>query len=153
MKKFILFLTLVAFLVIPVKALAVESATATMYQAGTWTVVKIVWVSHTDGTVSYTFSDLIMKKIRGMTIYIADTDPGATAPTSYGITFANEYTVDIFGGSLSARSATVGEHAPPIIGGAYGERPIGQSLQMEIVSAGNTKGGTVALWFRPDLWG
>lgn len=148
MKKIYLFLTLAMLLFVPMKSLAVESATATMYQAGPWTVVSIAWVSHTDGTVSYTFSSLIMTKIRGMVAYVADTDPGATAPTTlYDITFTNEFTVDIFGGSLGGRSATVGEHTPPIIAGAYGERPIGQSLQMEITNAGNTKGGTVAIWF------
>jgi hypothetical protein len=151
MKRLMLFLTLAALLVMPARALAVESATATMFQAGPWTVVDIVWVSHTDGTVSYTFSDLIIAKIRGMTAYMAETDPGGTAPTTlYDIVVTSGLSTDIFGGALGDRSATVSEQVPPIIGGAYGDRPIILSLQMEITNAGNTKGGTLRIIFRPD---
>ncbi len=149
MKKLFLILTLMAFLFMPTQAMAVEDAEATMYQAGTWTVVMIVCVSHTDGTVSYTFSDLIMKQIRGMTAYLADTDPGATAPTAlWDAVFTNEFSTDIFGGALSDRSATASEQVPPLIGSVYGDRPIGSSLQMEVTNAGNTKGLTIAIWFR-----
>ncbi len=151
MKKLFLILTLAALLVVPVKALAVESATAVMYRVQKyWTVVEITWVSHTDGTVSYTFSDLIMAAIRGQTAYMAETDPGGTAPTTlYDIVINSSYSTDIFGGSLGDRSATVSEQAPPIIGGAYGKRPIGKSLQMEITNAGDTKGGVLVVWFEP----
>ena len=148
MKKLILILTLAVLLVMPIRAMAVESATATMYKAGPWVIVSIVWVSHTDGTVSYTFSDLIMAEIRGKTAYMAETDPGATAPTAYNIVINSENATDIFGGALSARSATVSEQVPPIIGGAYGDRPIVKSLQMEIDTAGDTKGGTLVVFFR-----
>ncbi len=149
MKKLFLFLVLILALMIPRVSLATESATATMFTAGPWTVVDIVWVSHTDGTVSYTFEDYILKAIRGLTVYMAVTDPGATAPSGdYDIVVTDELSADIFGGTLADRSATVSEQVPPNIGGAYGDRPVLKSLQMEITGAGDTKGGTLRVVFR-----
>lgn len=148
MKKLFLFLVLILALMIPRVSLATESATATMFTAGPWTVVDIVWVSHTDGTVSYAFEDYILKAIRGKTGYMAVTDPGATAPTVYNIVVNDDLSADIFGGTLAGRSATVSEQVPLNIGGAYGDRPVFKSLQMEITAAGDTKGGTLRVVFR-----
>lgn len=149
MKKLFLFFVLALALIIPRVSLATESATATMFFAGPWIVVDIVWVSHTDGTVSYTFADYILKAIRGKTAYMAVTDPGATAPTTlYDIVVTDGLSADIFGGTLGDRSATVSEQVALLIGAAYGDRPVFKSLQLEITNAGSTKGGTLRVVFR-----
>ncbi len=49
-------------------------------------------------------------------VVLAITDPGATAPTAnYDITIEDEFGVDIMGGALTDRSATLTEQAMPLI--------------------------------------
>ena len=148
MKKLIIILALLSALIVPKYALAVESATATMFKAGEFTVVSIVWVSAADGTCSYAFAANILKDIRGKSAYMAVTDPGATAPTAnYDIVLNDELSADIFGGSLANRHTTSSEQAVPTIGAGTGDRPVTKSVQMEITNAGDTKGGTLAVLF------
>ena len=148
MKKLVIILALLAALLIPKYALAVESATATTFKAGEFTIVSIVWVSAADGTCSYTFAANILKAIRGKSAYMAITDPGATAPTdNYDIVLNDENSADVFGGTLANRDTSNSEQAVPLIGAAYGDRPVTKSVQMEITNAGNTKGGTLVVLF------
>jgi len=53
--------------------------------------------------------------IKGMYLYLVETDPGSTAPTTlYDITLVDLNSLDVMGGTLANRSATVTENAMPL---------------------------------------
>jgi hypothetical protein len=70
-----------------------------------------------DGSIASKASD---KSIHGWITKVI-TDPGATAPTAdYDLTLSDPDGVDVMGGELNDRSATVSEQAMPLVGSAYG---------------------------------
>jgi hypothetical protein len=79
----------------------------------------------TTGAITSKASDDI---INGEVVH-AETNPGATAPTAnYDITISNANAVDIMGGELGDRSASVSEQAMPKMGSAYGDRVVNSVL-------------------------
>jgi hypothetical protein len=76
-------------------------------------------------------------------VFMATTDPGATAPQAlYDIVLNDSDSVDIFGAELNDRSATVSQHAVPKIGSSYyGPRFVNGTLTM-ILTNNNVNSAT-----------
>lgn len=78
--------------------------------------LKFSWTADaSDGTVPNTVTnDAITAAIRGMNVTQITTNPGTTAPTAgYDIAINDEDGIDIAGGVLANRSATVSERVVP----------------------------------------
>ena len=89
-------------------------------------------------------------RIRGYYLFFMITNPGATAPTTlYDITLLDSDGIDMAGGVLANRSATVSEEAIPLLAsGVSGDRIVNGALDVTITAAGNAKIGELKLWFR-----
>ena len=76
----------------------------------------------------------ITDQIAGRYILEVRTNPGATAPQAlYDIAINDTDGIDLMGGSLENRSATVSEAAPPaIMTGVYWPRPIDGALTLAV---------------------
>lgn len=101
------------------------------YPSGEVTTCEISWIAHTDG--SFTTGDLNSSEgLAFMGITIPD---GTTAPTAnYDITILDDDGVDIFGGELENRSATLKEQAVPAIGSTFGGRYFSGVLRLAIAN-------------------
>ena len=51
------------------------------------------------------------------------------------------------GGTLLNRAATSTEQALPYVGKAYGPRPVAGAMTLNIANAGDSKSGTVIIYF------
>lgn len=81
-------------------------------------------------------------------VFMAVTDPGATAPTaSYDITLTDSDSCDVFGGELANRSATAIEQASPLVGNFYGQRYVKGTLTLNVTgNAVNSATGKVIVY-------
>lgn len=108
-------------------------------------VITVTWTAHTDGTVT---SEAIDVQPEGY-VFMVVTNPGATAPTTlYDITLTDSDGVDIMGGTLANRSATLSEQAVPAVSaGLYGPRYVAGDLTLNISgNAVNAATGTVVIY-------
>jgi len=85
--------------------------------------LEIAWAcdsgASTITTATMTTADYI-KYLKGRYCVLGVTDPGSTAPTAaYDIEILDEYSCDIFGGTLHDRSATATEQAFPLLTAGY----------------------------------
>jgi hypothetical protein len=130
MRKLLLALLIVLALVSNVFAVGTATVTGfdTMRVVGqpTRVILTITWTDDTAGTTLAV--NPATYGITGWYLYSAETDPGATAPTAlYDITLVDANAVDIAGGTLMNRSATVTElvnvgsasHGFPVIRGNF----------------------------------
>ena len=87
----------------------------------------------------------ITDQIAGRYILEVRTNPGATAPQAlYDIVINDTDGIDLMGGSLANRSATVSEAAPPaILAGVYWPRPIDGALTL--VTTGNNVNSAISV--------
>ena len=103
------------------------------------------WVSHTDGTVDNSITDLIGQL--GGRVIAFETIPGLLGdlatdlPTNlYDITIDDEYGTDIAAAALANRSGTVGERVNPAVA-----IPIWAPLTLTIAAAGDTLAGRLII--------
>lgn len=120
MKRFIIAIMALVFLVLPTLAPAasvVDIAYAPLTPKSVWKIVTITWTAHTDGTVtSESFTENGFTQDIPANIQYAVTDPGSTAPTdNYDITITDASGNDVFGGELTNRDTTTSESAEPAI--------------------------------------
>ena len=112
-----------------------------------WTVS---WVDHGAGTTLAMSAD-VLKKVNGMAIELAVTNPGATAPTaSYDITLVDADGVDAMGGALIDRNKDNSEQATPaIIATVYQARRIDGILTFTLANNSvNNALGTLKVFFK-----
>lgn len=103
------------------------------------------WTSHTDGTLSGASNTTIV--VDGW-VFQAVTDPAATAPTdNYDITITDSDNADVMGGELANRDTANSEQVVPSVGSTYGPRFCKGTLTLAITNAGNTKQGTIILYW------
>lgn len=117
MKKLIMIAAVITAL-IPVSSWAAGTVTQTLekIQGTNLAVLTFSWTGDaSDGTVPSTdTSAAISAAIKGMGIIEVRTTPGATAPTAlYDITLSNADGLDLMGGALANRSATLAEAVLP----------------------------------------
>lgn len=104
-----LIITLLMALIIPSFVLAASSQTQDHSVLGGVHRLEIEWTAHTDGL----YTSFTTRAINGVIMGVL-TDPGSTAPASnYDITLKNSYGLDVMGGALANRSATVTEYIEP----------------------------------------
>ena len=112
--------------------------------------LTIAWTSSAGGAVSEAISAANMTIILGKNLAHFITDPGATAPTdNYDLTLLDAYGVDVLGGEGANRDTANSEQSVPALkSGVYGDRIMDTALIFTIAAAGDTKQGTVILYFR-----
>jgi len=110
----------------------------------------ITWTCTDLGVVSSAFDTVEKARVYGKYLFLMVTDPSATAPTTlYDITLVDDGSLDLAGGELANRSATLREQAiPKLNGSCYGDRVIDGGLVVTIAAAGNAKIGDLILYFR-----
>ena len=117
--------------------------------------VNLEWVGDSaNGTIPSTaIESSIMAKVQGLYLFRARTIPGAgTAPTTlYDIVVNDADSVDVMGGTLANRSATVTETIVPlqdVTANLYGPVYCGTALTMVISNqAVHSATGTLRLYF------
>lgn len=109
-----------------------------------------------DGSVPDTAVNVAnLAAIQGMLIHQITTNPGAVAPTAgYDIVINDDDGIDIAGGALTNRSATVSERVVPkadVANSIFGPVPVGDSLTLQITgNLVNGATGTVKLFLYRD---
>ena len=120
-------------------------------------VVTIEWTADGAGVVPSTSFNTTIPDLttilEGRHCYYAETQPGVTPPTAlYDITIADAWGLDVFGGRLADRSATVAEDAPPLIGAISdnfaGAKTLTDVWTFSVENAGAGGQGTVRVYFR-----
>jgi len=111
---------------------------------------RFTWTCTDLGVVSEAFTAEEKARVFGMYLFLIVTNPSATAPTTlYDITLVDDEDLDIAGGVLANRSATVTEQEVPKLGSTvYGDRIVDGGLTVTIAAAGDAKIGDVILYFR-----
>jgi len=150
MKKVFLFALLGAFLLAGLFAPNLHAASSQVEshnQVGSLHVIKIVWTAAANG--SYT-SYLIRRPING-TLYMVETDPGATAPTDdYTVTLTNEASIDVMGGAMADCDTSGSETWQPYFSASasYGARPVIGRLTLAISdNSQNAATGTIYIYY------
>jgi hypothetical protein len=114
-------------------------------------VVSLSWTgSASDGTVPSTaLNAQVMTRVKGMYIYMIETDPGATAPTaSYDIVINDANGRDVLGGAGADRSATATEAAGATLSSAIVPVPIDTALTFVLSNNSvHSAVGVVKLYF------
>lgn len=133
MKRICLFIAILALLFIPI--FAISAGTVTQTYTKVTSDVRCLTYSWTgdasDGSVPATASTI---SIDGYIILVI-TNPGATAPTTlYDITLTDGNSIDVMGGQLADRSATVSEQVVPKISTVYGGRWVSGILTLNITN-------------------
>jgi hypothetical protein len=119
-------------------------------------VVRIAWVSASDGTCSIpidgTDNDDEFAIIFGKFLKTMRTIPsGTAAPTAdYDIVINDTDSVDLLGGAGADRAADATEEVHCIANSIKWARLIHTDLDIEITNAGDTKAGTIVLHFSDD---
>jgi len=125
-------------------AYGVESCIQSLQVGGEIQVLQMVFT--TDSSGNFTATDSAYP-IEGY-LLLVETDPSATAPTTlYDITLKDANGVDVMGGALSDRSATATEMTMPKLNGNYTMIPVPGVLTMDVTNAGNSKTGTIRIYF------
>lgn len=118
----------------------------TNHQFGSMKVMVIDWTAETNGT----FTVAETNAING-TVGWVETKPGSTAPTAlYDITLTNSDGLDIMGGKLADRSATLAEGSAPYdtVGAIYLTTPVRGPLDITITNNSvNSATGTISIFF------
>lgn len=122
------------------------AAIQTPYQFGAMKVLVVDWTAEANGS----FIAVESNTING-TVGWVETKPGTTAPTTlYDITLKNSYGLDIMGGKLSNRSATVAEGTAPYdsVNDLFLTTPVAGPLTIAITNnIVNAATGTLTIYF------
>ena len=109
-------------------------------------VYELSWTAAADGSLT---SVATQESIDGYA-YMVVTDPGTPAPqANYDITLTDSHGLDIMGGALADRSATLTQQAfPALLTGVYGSRRVNGRLTLNITN-NNVNGakGIVYIFF------
>ena len=143
MKRLIVALGILALLVVPITAYAAgatSTVTDTLVKDGGGgshvSLLTFVWIANSGGAVTSDASD---EEVSGY-VFKVITDPGTTAPTAlYNATLTDEDGVDVMGGELADRSATVSEQVVPKIDTVFGSNWVSGTLTLNI--EGNSVNG------------
>lgn len=115
MRRFIVLFAALA-LLIPAVAAAEGTCTVT-YPDSYSTQIQKILVSCTADVSAHTYPDTTIVPKRGW-IFLAETNPGSTAPTdNYDIVLNNANGIDVMGGTLMNRDTSNSEAAVPAISG------------------------------------
>lgn len=149
MKKILFLLAVLIFLIAPLSVYASQTLDIDA-KSGNAT-LTFTWTGAAAGGAvpNETTTTEITKAIKGMYITEVRTNPGATAPTTlYDIVLNDADGIDLMGGTLADRSATVSERAIPALStGVYGATMITSTLTMVITNqAVNSATGTVKVY-------
>lgn len=112
-------------------------------------VYQLSWTAAADGSLTSVTTE---ESIDGY-VYMVVTDPGTTAPQAlYDLTLTDSYGLDIMGGALLDRSATVTEQAfPVLLTGVYGSRRVNGRLTLNLTNNNvNAATGIVYIYFYRD---
>lgn len=136
-------LVALVFLVVPeLMAAAEQTVTQTTYTvADGMYMIEVVVEADTSGVMSNTDTE----NIDGI-VYMVETDPGTTAPTAnYDMTLLNNNGIDIMGGNLANRSATLTQRASPL---NYQAQPVKGPLTLTMSNNSVVNAMfTVRIWF------
>lgn len=114
-------------------------------------VLNISWLaSASDGTVtSVAVPAHIAKTIKGTSLALATTNPGATAPTDqYKITITDADGIDILGNAMNGLSSTTSEQFTPVLTGSGTKRLVDGTLTFNLAdNAVNSALGVCRLYF------
>ena len=124
-----------------------SSINFTMMKTKWETGVKFVIIDWDCGAAAHAdfdeaFPENIMDFINGWKCVMAITIPGGhaklpgTAPDLYNIEIWDEYDVDIFGGQLKNRSATLSEQTTPLVDTSLMSRPVMGNLTFKLTDNG-----------------
>jgi len=155
MRKFMLAILMVL-MVVSSSVYAAESVEQSMIGNGSYKIMQMVWV--TDGSGDLTTTDTAYE-INGI-VMKADCIPSATAaPTdNYDITLRNTSGIDVFGdtgpagtegedGGLANLDTAVAAQNMPIVNAVRTTVPVMGKLSLDVLNAGNSKGGTIRIHF------
>jgi len=123
-----------------------ESLTQSIQASGPYKVYNLVWVN--DGSGDFTATEL-NQPIDGI-VMLVEFIPSTTAIPSavYTVTLKAETSeIDILGGEGADLSTTVASKSQPLLNGNFGAIPVMGALTVDVVSAGNDKGGTVRIHY------
>jgi len=112
-------------------------------------VYQLSWTAAADGSLTSVTTE---ESIDGY-VYMVVTDPGTTAPQAlYDLTLTDAYGLDIMGGALADRSATVTQQAfPALLTGVYGSRRVNGRLTLNLTNNNvNAATGVVDIFFYRD---
>lgn len=153
MKRLLLIAPVIAALIVPSIGWSAGSCTQSLASTAN-TNVKVVTFTCTgdssDGTIPSTdTSAAITTAISGFYLTEVRTNPGTTAPTAlYDVVINDTDGIDLMGGTLVDRSATVSQAAIPApISGIYGARPIDGALTLVITNNSVNSAGIVLKLF------
>ena len=151
MKKLLCFLVALSFLLIPfgVWAAGTVTQTLTTQGRGEWTLTFSWTGAASGGTVTAVDSKVAIDGY----VYLVVTNPGSPAPSSnYSITLTDDQSIDIMGGELASRSATVTEQTVPRVDGVWCSRRVNGILTLNISGTTvSSAAGTVIVYFYRDV--
>lgn len=123
-------------------AAAEQTVTQTTYTvAEGMYMLELAVTADTTGVMSNTDTE----NIDGI-VYMVETDPGSTAPSaSYDLTLLNDNGIDIMGGNLADRSATLTQRASPL---NYQAQPVKGPLTLTMANNSEINATfKVRIWF------
>jgi hypothetical protein len=146
MKKSIITMAMVILVLVGFVSLAKAAAdqviTSTAYTvADGMYMLELAVETDTTGVMS----DYETENINGI-IYLIETDPGTPAPTAaYDLTLLNDNGIDVMGGNLANRSATLTERASPL---RYQAQPVKGKLTLTLANNSEINAAfKVRIWF------
>jgi len=112
--------------------LAADSTQPQVWSRRDQTGMNSVTVTMTASSATAGYSDVTLsREIKGI-VLLAQTNPGAVAPTdNYDIVVNNEDSLDIFGGALANRDSTNTEWTMPLLNGNYTGVPVDGQLTIQ----------------------
>ena len=149
-------LAILAMLLFASPAIGAESCTQSILASGPYKVYNIVWVTGAAGGFTATELD---QPIDGIVMLVEFIPSATAAPTTlYDVTARNSSGIDILGDSAVAGSeaydgvganlsATVPTDTQLLLNGNYGAVPVMGKLTVDVLNAGNDKGGTIRIHF------
>jgi hypothetical protein len=155
MKK--VFLSILFFLMMVSMGWSAESLTQSIQSSGgSYSVYNLVWVTGAAG--GFTATEL-SQPIDGIVILVEFIPSTTAAPTTlYDVTLRNSSGIDVLGDTGAAAgevfdgaganlSATVANESMPLLNGNFGAVPVMGKLTVDVLSAGNDKGGTIRIHY------
>lgn len=131
MKKFLIAIVIVLFHAGNVLALG----TVTQSDVAIYDNVRVLTFTCTADVTAHTYPVTTSSGNINGYIFLVVTNPGGVAPTTlYDITLTDSDGVDIMGGELANRSATLSEQAVPLMGNVYGSRFVNGTLTITITN-------------------
>ena len=140
-----LFLTIGLFLAMVSTSYGAGTLTQDWAEHGAMKVATLTWTTSAGGVFTATSTS---KSINGFVVMV-ETDPDGTAvPTpNYDLTLLNSGGADIMGGALANRHTSTTEMTMPLLNGNYTGVAVQGALTLTVTTAGNSKTGTVKIFY------